>query len=236
VTGGPVEVVIPQTKKQPPLLLELEEEDLDEEPLAKRKKRIDTLLRDSPTPSPSASPSVAEEFGMGFAEVPPLSPEVQPLGTHLAEASLEVEQVGIPSTDTTLAGVPEDALSVDMVDRVEQTDAPAIVRDMTMVLFGADTTGPVGSPVAATISSPAPGGSSAYDEGMSLKREVFPELEEVVPAGPRWTRPTADTLGDVYRPGIVSSLYVLFKHMLPVLLLNMFAVFVQNGRSVLATN
>jgi hypothetical protein len=142
---------------------------------------------------------------VGSAEVPPRSPEVRPLGTPPADVPLVAEQ---GSADTTLTVVQGDAPPADVTHTVVQASAPPAGMEMAMVLFGAEPTGPSGSPVAAAASSSVPEGSSPHDEGTSLKREVFPELEEVVPAGPRWSHPAEDTLEDLYRPGIASSLYV----------------------------
>jgi hypothetical protein len=56
------------------------------------------------------------------------------------------------------------------------------------------------TPVVNIASSPDEGPSSR-SKGSSFTRAVFPELEEVKPAGPRWALPTEDILGQPYTPG-----------------------------------
>jgi hypothetical protein len=73
------------------------------------------------------------------------------------------------------------------------------------VTLGAEpTAGPVElaeAPVVNIASSPDEG-SSSRTKGAPFVREIFPELEEVIPSGPRWATPTEDILRQPYIPGI----------------------------------
>jgi hypothetical protein len=199
------EVLGLRKRKAPAIDLEVvEEEDVAEAPLVKKKKRSGIVLQDSPSPSPHTSPSAAEEYGRDSAEVPPLLPEVGSPGIPPATAPPVTEQIRVSSPDLAVVMVQEGASPVDIFEMVEQPDTSAPDMGTAMVLFGAEPDSSPQSPAATSAARQGPEESSSHDEGISLKREVFPELEEVVPTGPRWSRPAAETLEDVYCPGIVS--------------------------------